>query len=98
LKHITDFQSRYDTKSPSNCNHLKFLWTKPLRGSVVFAAMLLCQFSVCLATEAPDPNDSSKYLNAVQEFADNVLKYGISMLVWTSSVIRVSENTWTNEL
>jgi hypothetical protein len=27
-------------------------------------------------TESPDPNQNSKYLEAVREFADNVLKYG----------------------
>ena len=37
---------------------------------------LVCQFSLCLAAEIPDPNESSKYLNAVRTFADNVLKYG----------------------
>jgi pectate lyase len=40
------------------------------------AILLLCQFSVCLGTEAPDPADPNRYLNAVREFADNVLKYG----------------------
>ncbi|MHC4584409.1 MAG: hypothetical protein ACYS3N_07740, partial [Planctomycetota bacterium] len=38
--------------------------------------LLLCQLSICLGTETPDPNDTSKYLNAVRNFADNVLKYG----------------------
>ena len=38
--------------------------------------LLLCQFSVCLGTDTQDPNDSTKYLDAVREFADNVLKYG----------------------
>ena len=38
--------------------------------------LLVCQFSVSLATETPDPNESTKYLSAVREFADNVLKYG----------------------
>jgi pectate lyase len=42
----------------------------------VLAILLICQLSVCLATEIPDQNDSSKYLDAVREFADNVLKYG----------------------
>ncbi|HUU19983.1 MAG TPA: hypothetical protein VMW72_22715 [Sedimentisphaerales bacterium] len=42
----------------------------------VLGIVLICQVSICLAVEAPDPNDSSKYLNAVCEFADNVLKYG----------------------
>ena len=31
--------------------------------------------SICLATESPDANESSKYLDAVRIFADNVLKY-----------------------
>ncbi|MBW1976190.1 MAG: ankyrin repeat domain-containing protein, partial [Deltaproteobacteria bacterium] len=38
--------------------------------------LLICQFSVCPANEIPDPNSSTKYLNAVRTFADNVLKYG----------------------
>ncbi|HUU16095.1 MAG TPA: ankyrin repeat domain-containing protein [Sedimentisphaerales bacterium] len=42
----------------------------------VLAISLICQFSICLATETQDVNESSKYLNAVREFADNVLKYG----------------------
>ena len=42
----------------------------------MLAILLLCQLSICLATEASDPNDSNKYLDAVREFADNVLKYG----------------------
>jgi hypothetical protein len=42
----------------------------------VLAVLLICQFSICLATENPDPNDNSKYLDAVRIFADNVLKYG----------------------
>ena len=28
-------------------------------------------------TKSPDPNQSSKYLDAVREFADNVIKYGL---------------------
>jgi hypothetical protein len=40
------------------------------------AALLICQFSICLADESSDPNNNSKYLNAVREFADNVLNYG----------------------
>jgi pectate lyase len=31
---------------------------------------------VCPAAEPSDPNQSTKYLDAVREFADNVLKYG----------------------
>ena len=42
----------------------------------VLGILLVCQFSVCLGTETPDANDSTKYLDAVREFADNVLKYG----------------------
>jgi len=42
----------------------------------MFIAMLLSQFSICLASQTPDPNESSKYLDAVRDFADNVLKYG----------------------
>ena len=43
---------------------------------VLFVLLLLSQFSICLGTEVPDSNDSSKYLDTVREFADNVLKYG----------------------
>jgi len=43
---------------------------------VVLMTFLLCQSAVCPATETPDPNDPDRYLNAVREFADNVLKYG----------------------
>jgi len=42
----------------------------------VLGILLICQFPICLADEAPDANASSKYLDAVREFADNVLKYG----------------------
>jgi hypothetical protein len=41
----------------------------------VLVTLLLCQISVCLATDTPKANES-KYLDAVREFADNVLKYG----------------------
>ena len=37
---------------------------------------LIWQLSVYLAAEAPDPNESTKYLNATRTFADDVLKYG----------------------
>lgn len=51
-----------------------------MRGRFIHQAMLaillICQLSVCLGKEAPDANNSSKYLDAVREFADNVLKYG----------------------
>jgi pectate lyase len=50
--------------------------TQQLAHRLIFTILLLYQFSVCLATEAPDPNESSKYLDAVRTFADNVLKYG----------------------
>jgi pectate lyase len=42
----------------------------------VLAILLIYQSSICLAAETPDPNSSTKYLDAVREFADNVLKYG----------------------
>jgi len=42
----------------------------------VLAILLVYQISVCLGKETTDPNNSSKYLDAVREFADNVLKYG----------------------
>jgi len=42
----------------------------------VLAILLLCQLSICLGKDTPDANDTSKYLDAVREFADNVLKYG----------------------
>jgi len=42
---------------------------------LVLDTLLLCQLSVCLARETTDANDSSKYLYAVRELADNVLKY-----------------------
>jgi len=43
---------------------------------LIFGILLIFQLSVCLATEPPDQNDSSKYLDAVRDFANNVLKYG----------------------
>jgi pectate lyase len=43
---------------------------------VVVGIVLICQFSVCLAGERPDPTDPDRFLNAVREFADNALKYG----------------------
>ena len=42
----------------------------------VLGIFLIPQCAVCFAAESPDPNDSTKYLDAVREFADNVLKYG----------------------
>ncbi len=51
--------------------------TQQFAHRLTFVILLLCQLSICLATEIPDPNDSSKYLDAVRTFADNVLKYGL---------------------
>jgi pectate lyase len=45
----------------------------------VFCILLLFQLSICIAAESPDSNESTKYLDAVREFADNVLKYGRDM-------------------
>ncbi|MGD8501930.1 MAG: hypothetical protein PVJ86_14860, partial [Phycisphaerales bacterium] len=42
----------------------------------MLATLLICRFSSCLATETSDANESTKYLDAVSEFADNVLRYG----------------------
>jgi len=42
----------------------------------VLGILLICQLSVCFGKEAPDPADPNRYLNAVREFADNVLLYG----------------------
>jgi len=42
----------------------------------VLGILLICHVSVCLGIDTTDPNQSSKYLEAVREFADNVLKYG----------------------
>jgi len=42
----------------------------------VLGILLTIGFSVCLGKEAPDPADPNRYLNAVREFADNVLLYG----------------------
>lgn len=47
-----------------------------LTHQAVLGILLICQFSVCFAVNNPDPNQSTKYLDAVREFADNVLKYG----------------------
>jgi pectate lyase len=43
---------------------------------IVLGILLISHFSACLTAKAPEPNESSKYLNAVRTFADNVLKYG----------------------
>jgi len=50
--------------------------TQQLAHRLTFAILLICQLTICLGKEIPDANDSSKYLDAVREFADNVLKYG----------------------
>lgn len=50
--------------------------TRQYAHRLMFAILLICQFSICLATERADPNDPNRYLDAVREFADNVLKYG----------------------
>ena len=42
----------------------------------VLTVLLICQFSVCVGKEASVPSDPHRYLNAVREFADSVLKYG----------------------
>ena len=42
----------------------------------VLVILLVCQISVCLGKETADQNNTSKYLDAVTTFADNVLKYG----------------------
>jgi len=42
----------------------------------VLGILLIWHFSACLGAETPDANESTKYLDAVREFADNVLKYG----------------------
>lgn len=38
---------------------------------LIFGMLLIFQLSICVATESPDPNNSSRYLNAVRTFADN---------------------------
>jgi len=47
-----------------------------LKPRLISGFLLILQLPVCLATESSDPNQSSKYLDAVRQFADNVLKYG----------------------
>ncbi|OHB74730.1 MAG: hypothetical protein A2Z25_23445, partial [Planctomycetes bacterium RBG_16_55_9] len=42
----------------------------------VVGIVLICQLSICLGKEAPGPTDPNRYVNAVREFADNVLLYG----------------------
>jgi len=43
---------------------------------VALGSILILAASPCLSAEPPTTNEASKYLNAVREFADNVLKYG----------------------
>lgn len=50
--------------------------TQQFAHRILFAILLICLFSICLGKEGPDTNNSSKYLNAVRTFADNVLQYG----------------------
>jgi len=50
--------------------HAKFI------NLIVLAVLLICRLSVCLGKQASIASESSKYLNAVRTFADNVLKYG----------------------
>ena len=47
----------------------------------VLGIMLICQLSLCIATEIPDTNNTSKYLDGVHTFADNLLK----PISWTQS-------------
>ena len=42
----------------------------------IVLVLTTCWILVCPSSEPPDPNQSSKYLDAVRAFADNVLKYG----------------------
>jgi pectate lyase len=42
----------------------------------ILGVIIFYQLPSSLATENPDPSDPNRYLNAVREFADNVLKYG----------------------
>ena len=47
------------------------------RGTHMLAAMMLVLILLIpTALASPDPADPNRYLNAVREFADNVLKYG----------------------
>ena len=50
--------------------------SKRLIYRLVIGTLIFCPLSACLGKDATDPNASSKYLDAVREFADNVLKYG----------------------
>jgi len=43
---------------------------------LIFIILLIYQFSICPASEPPDPSDPNRYLNAVRTFADYDLRYG----------------------
>lgn len=43
---------------------------------LMFAILLSFHLPICPAAETPAPTDPNSYLDAVREFADNVLKYG----------------------
>jgi hypothetical protein len=43
---------------------------------VVLMTFFLNQSTISPATKTPNPTDPNRYLNAVREFADNVLKHG----------------------
>lgn len=49
--------------------------TQPFAYWLMFTILLISQLSVRFA-KTSDVNESTKYLDAVREFADNVLKYG----------------------
>ncbi|MHC4557295.1 MAG: ankyrin repeat domain-containing protein [Planctomycetota bacterium] len=42
----------------------------------MIATLVICRLSACFAAETSDANESTKYLDAVRTFADNVLNYG----------------------
>jgi ankyrin repeat protein len=66
--HTTGTTSEYDTGGKNMRGRFTSL--------AILIVLLISGFSICLATESSDPNDRSKYLDAVRTFADNVLKYG----------------------
>ena len=43
---------------------------------LIIAILLLSHLPICFSAETSNPSDPNRYLNAVREFADNVLKYG----------------------
>ena len=47
-----------------------------MSNKIIQATVILVLASSVHAAESPDPADPNRYLNAVREFADNVLKYG----------------------